>query len=99
MMASPQDNPVRGFTVKKVVLLGTGWILVIAGPIIGLLPRPGGIPVAAAGLVLILSQSYTAKRVFIRMEQRYPRILRPVRRLIRRGKPTRRGDADEPAGT
>ena len=24
-MASPQDNPAQGFTVKKVVLLGIGW--------------------------------------------------------------------------
>jgi hypothetical protein len=83
-MASPQDNPAQGFTVKKVVLLGTGWILVCAGPIVGLLPGPGGLPIAAAGLVLILSQSYTAKRVFIRWHQRHPRIIGPLRRFIRR---------------
>ncbi|MEN3974612.1 hypothetical protein [Emcibacter sp. SYSU 3D8] len=98
-MASPQDNPAQGFTVKKVVLLGTGWMLVIAGPIIGILPGPGGIPVAAAGLVIILSQSYTAKRMFIRMEHRYPRFLRPLRRFIRRGKPAKQARADKPAST
>ncbi|MGE0668413.1 MAG: hypothetical protein AB7O49_17800 [Sphingomonadales bacterium] len=98
-MTTPQDNPARGFTVKKVVLLGTGWVLVVAGPLIGILPGPGGIPVVAAGLVLILSQSYTAKRIFIRLEHRHPRFLGPLRRFMRRGKPARNGGADEPAGT
>lgn len=94
-MASPQDTPPQGFTVKKVVLLGTGWILVVAGPIVGLLPGPGGLPIAAAGLVLILSQSYTAKRVFIRWQQRHPRVLGPLRRFISRKK---NGNANKPAG-
>ena len=83
-MASPQDNPAQGFTIKKVVLLGTGWVLVCAAPVLGLLPGPGGLPVAVAGLVLILSQSYTAKRVFIRWHQRHPKIIGPLRRFIRR---------------
>jgi len=95
-MASPQDNPAQGFPVKKVVLLGIGWILVAAGPVVGLVPGPGGIPISGAGLVLILSQSYTAKRIFIRWQQRHPRILGPLRRFISRKKGAR---ADKPAGT
>lgn len=87
-MASAQDNAPHGFTVKKVLLLGTGWVLVLViGPLIGILPGPGGIPVVGGGLILILSQSYTAKRVFVRWQHRYPRILGPLRRFIRRGKP------------
>lgn len=87
-MASSQDNPPGGFTVKKVVLLTLGWILLVIGPIIGLLPGPGGIPITAAGLALILSQSYTARRLFVRWQQRHPRVLGPLRRLMvrRRGK-------------
>ncbi len=95
-MASPQDTPAQGFTVKKVVLLGIGWILVAAGPVVGLLPGPGGIPISAAGLVLILSQSYTAKRIFIRWQQRHPKVLGPLRRFISRKK---NGNANKPAGT
>lgn len=95
-MASPQDTPAQGFTVKKVVLLCVGWILVIIGPLIGLLPGPGGFPITAAGLVIILSQSYTAKRIFIRWYQRHPRIFGPLRRFISRKKASR---ANKPAGT
>ena len=95
-MASPQDTPPQGFTVKKVVFLGTGWILVVAGPIVGLLPGPGGLPITAAGLVLILSQSYTAKRIFIRWQQLHPRVLGPLRRFISRKK---NSNAHKPAGT
>ncbi len=96
-MDAQQDNPAQGFTVKKIALLGLGWVLLIIGPIIGLLPGPGGFPITAAGLVLILSQSYTAKRIFIRMVQRYPRILGPLRRFIRRGKRPGNNRADEAA--
>ena len=95
-MAPPQDTPPHGFTVKKVVLLGTGWILVAAGPVVGLLPGPGGSPIAAAGLVLILSQSYTAKRIFIRWQHRHPKVLGPLRRFISRKKSR---NANKPAGT
>lgn len=94
-MASPQHNPAQGFTVKKVVLLGIGWILVVAGPVVGIVPGPGGIPISAAGLVLILSQSYSAKRIFIRWQLRHPRTLGPLRRFISRRK---NGGADKSAG-
>lgn len=96
-MDAQQDNPGQGFPLRKIALLGLGWLLVVIGPIIGLLPGPGGFPITAAGLVLILSQSYMAKRIFIRMVQRYPRILGPLRRFIRRGKPPGRQGADEAA--
>lgn len=85
-MPTAQDNRPAGFTPKKVILLATGWVLVVIGPIVGILPGPGGIPIVGAGLVLILSQSYTAKRVFVRWERRFPRVLGPVRRFISRGK-------------
>ena len=83
-MASPQDKPPGGFTVKKIVLLTLGWMLLVIGPIIGLLPGPGGFPITAAGLVLILSQSYMAKRIFLRWCQRHPRLFGPLRRFIQR---------------
>lgn len=95
-MAAPQHNPAQGFAVKKVVLLGGGWILVAAGLVVGVLPGPGGVPITAAGLVLILSQSYSAKRIFIRWHQRHPRVIGPLRRFISRKKS---GNAGKPAGT
>jgi hypothetical protein len=85
-MAPSHDNRPSGFTARKIVLLATGWTLVIVGPLVGILPGPGGIPIVGAGLVLILSQSYTAKRVFVRLERRYPRFVGPLRRFISRGR-------------
>jgi len=96
-MGTPQNNTPNGWTVKKIVLMGIGWMLLIIGPIVGLLPGPGGFPIVATGLILILSQSYTAKRIFVRWQQRYPRILGPLRRFIRRKAPTRTSNADKPA--
>lgn len=95
-MASSQDNPAQRPAVKKVVLLGVGWVLIGGGLVVGLVPGPGGIPISGAGLVLILSQSYTAKRVFIRWQQRHPRLLGPLRRFLSRKKT---GNANKPAGT
>ena len=83
-MAFPQDKRPGGFTVKKIVLLAIGWMLLVIGPIIGLLPGPGGFPITAAGLILLLSQSYMAKRIFLRWCQRHPRLLGPLRRFIQR---------------
>jgi hypothetical protein len=38
----------------------------------------------AIGLIVVLRNSYRAKRQFIQMHRRHPRFVHPVRRLIRR---------------
>ena len=70
--------------IKKIIILSTGWILVITGPIVGILPGPGGIAVIGVGVVLIMGQSRVARRVFVRTQHRYPEMMGPVRRFIRR---------------
>jgi hypothetical protein len=92
-MGTRQNNTASGWTVKKIVLMGTGWALLVIGPVVGLLPGPGGFPIVATGMILILSQSYTAKRIFI--QQRYPRILGPLRRFIRRKRPAPDSSTDK----
>ncbi|MFN3232786.1 MAG: hypothetical protein ACE363_11595 [Alphaproteobacteria bacterium] len=73
-------------TVKKIALLSTGWILVVVGPVIGVIPGPGGIAVTGGGAMIILSQSLIAKRVFLRAYKRYPQTVGPVRRFVQRRK-------------
>jgi hypothetical protein len=51
------------------------------------LPGPGGLPVVALGLILVLRTSTGAKRLFIKAHRRWPRVLSPVRRLLRRNSP------------
>lgn len=65
-------------------LVTLGGLIMVAGVIIAPLPGPGGIPVMAVGLVVILRNSYKAKRMFVRSQRRWPKLLHPVRRLMRR---------------
>lgn len=81
--------------VKKVVLLSVGWVLIVVGPVVGIIPGPGGIPITGAGVILVLSQSQTAKRVFLRYYKRYPETIGPFRRFIQRRKPRNQAEAEK----
>ena len=64
-------------------LVVLGVLIVMFGLMLGPLPGPGGIPIVALGLILILRGSITARRGFARLHRRYPRYLGPVRRVLR----------------
>lgn len=61
--------------------LGAG----VAGFGLALMPLPGpfGLPVTLLGLILLLKNSQAARRRFIRTARRFPRLLTPIRRLLR----------------
>ena len=61
-----------------------GGVIVLVGILIAPLPGPMGLPVATVGLILILRNSYMARRAFVRFQRAHPRTLYPVRRLLRR---------------
>jgi predicted membrane chloride channel (bestrophin family) len=67
---------------SSLVLLGG--VIVLAGILVAPLPGPGGIPVIALGLVVVLRNSYKAKRWFLRAQRRWPKVVHPIRRLMRR---------------
>src|SRR5690606_28959019 len=46
----------------RLILLVTGWLLVVASPVVGVMPGPGGLLVFAAGLALLLKNSRWVKR-------------------------------------
>lgn len=73
-----------GRNVLRWVLLGLGVILVIFGIIISPLPGPGGLPVTVLGLMLVLRNSFAARRIFIRVQRRHTKMIFPLRRLLRR---------------
>ncbi|ADU13226.1 PGPGW domain-containing protein [Asticcacaulis excentricus] len=64
-------------------LVALGFFIVVLGIIIAPLPGPLGMPVSIAGLIIVLRNSYWAKRQFIRTWRRHPKWLTPVRRLLR----------------
>ena len=70
----------------RLALLGLGYLLMIVGLPLALLPlfmHVIGIGLFATGLIVVLRNSTTARRTFIRAQHRHPNILFPIRRLIR----------------
>ncbi len=64
-----------------------GFLVIVLGILVAPLPGPGGVPVITVGLILVLRASYGAKRLFIKAHRRWPRVLSPIRRLLRRDPP------------
>ena len=65
-------------------LVAIGWQLIIVGAIGAVLPWHLGLPVLVVGLIIVLRSSANARRRFIGLQRRHPRIVFPIRRLLRR---------------
>lgn len=74
----------------RLVLLALGWLLIAAAPVLGVLPGPGGILLAAAGVALLLKNSPWAKRVYVRAKRRWPAWGGRLDRFMRRASALRR---------
>ena len=61
-----------------------GGLIVVAGVLISPLPGPGGLPVVVVGLMIVLRNSFKARRHFVRMQKAHPKMIFPLRRLLRR---------------
>ncbi len=69
------------------LLMGLGFVLIFLGAAAQLTPLPIHVPgllVIVGGLVLVLRGSYAARRTFIRVQRRHPKVVFPLRRLLRR---------------
>lgn len=75
-------DPLRA--IKRSAMLIAGLLVIVLGILIAPLPGPGGVPVIALGLILVLRSSYWAKRQFIRAQYARPRYVYPFRRLMRK---------------
>lgn len=80
------DARARAALARTLRLLGVaaGLFLVLLGVVISPLPGPGGLPVVVVGLMLVLRNSFKARRQFVRFAQAHPRVASPIRRLLRR---------------
>jgi hypothetical protein len=65
-------------------LVALGSVLIVVGAIGSLLPWHPGLPVLVVGLILVLRSSVQARRRFIGLQRRHPKIVFPIRRLLRR---------------
>ena len=70
--------------IMRPLLVLLGVLVVIGGIAVAPLPGPGGIPVIVVGLMLILRNSFKARRQFIRFQRAHPKMVFPIRRLLRR---------------
>jgi hypothetical protein len=60
-----------------------GIAVILLGVVGALLPFHLGVPVVVLGLIVLLRNSRTARKHFIRAQRRHPKIFYPLRRLMR----------------
>ena len=70
--------------VGRWLLIALGLVIIGAGVVISPLPGPGGIPVIVLGLMMVLRNSFWARKQFIKVQKAHPKIVFPIRRLLRR---------------
>ena len=75
-----------GLAIRLMRLLLTliGVVFILLGFAIAPLPGPLGVPLTVVGLMLVLRNSFWARRRFVRLQHRHPRWLFPLRRLLRK---------------
>lgn len=89
------NHPIRVRSpATRTALLFLGVLVVLLSPIVGVLPGPGGIFVFAAGLALILQNSQSAKRRFVEIKRRWPRVGHYADLGLRRASALRRRERD-----
>jgi len=70
--------------ISRFLLLFLGGVIMLVG--LGLTALPGhlGLPLLVIGLMIVLRNSFAAKRQFVRMQRAHPKMVFPIRRLMRR---------------
>jgi hypothetical protein len=61
-----------------------GLAIIAAGILIAPIPGPGGLPVIVVGVMVVLRNSYKARRQFVKLQRAHPKMVFPIRRLMRR---------------
>ena len=70
--------------------MAIGILLILITPLVGVIPGPGGVVVFAAGAALVLKYSQWAKRLYVRLQRRYPKAGAWSDWALRRPSPKRR---------
>ena len=70
--------------LARAALVALGWTFTLVGVVGTILPGHLGLPFLVIGLIVILRSSFQARRRFVDLQRRHPRLLFPVRRLLRR---------------
>ncbi|PVM88748.1 hypothetical protein [Caulobacter endophyticus] len=70
--------------VTRILLIALGVLILLAGAVLTPLPGHVGLPLLVLGLMVVLRNSFQARRRFIRWQKRHPKLIFPIRRLMRR---------------
>ncbi|MEO8113398.1 MAG: hypothetical protein ABI655_03380 [Phenylobacterium sp.] len=70
--------------IGRYLLLGLGGVIMLVGLVTAPLPGHIGLPLLVVGLMIVLRNSFAAKRQFVRMQRAHPKMVFPLRRLMRR---------------
>lgn len=71
-------------TMLRAVAIAFGMLLLVVGVPLALLPGHLGLPLLVVGLIIVLRSSLPARRKFIHLQRRHPKVVFPIRRLLRR---------------
>jgi hypothetical protein len=82
-LADDLARDVLGRVLRGVLVL-IGLVVVAAGVLIAPLPGPMGLPIVVVGLMIVLRNSFKARKQFVRFQHAHPRLVFPIRRLLRR---------------
>ena len=64
--------------------LSFGVLVILVGAVLTPLPGHVGLPLLVIGLMIVLRYSFQARKQLIRWQRRHPKIVFPIRRLMRR---------------
>lgn len=83
---SPADDLARELVGRfwRGLLVALGALIVLAGVLIAPLPGPMGLPIVVIGLMIVLRNSFKARKRFVRFQHAHPKLIFPIRRLLRR---------------
>ena len=70
--------------IGRALLVALGALIMVLGVAIAPLPGPMGMPLVVIGLMLVLRNSFKARRQFVRFQHAHPKMIFPIRRLLRR---------------
>ena len=70
--------------IIRAALVLLGLVFIAAGFLIAPLPGPMGVPLTVIGLMLVLRNSFKARKQFVRFQHAHPKLVFPLRRLLRR---------------
>jgi hypothetical protein len=70
--------------IGRWLLLALGFAIMLVGLGLAALPGHVGLPLLVIGLMIVLRNSFKARRQFVRMQKAHPKMVFPIRRLMRR---------------